>query len=226
VLKVLYSPIKAFEEIAETPNFKGPLLIFALTMLATAGAQYVSASKIFLQTNGEYVSLLTLTSFSGLVISFLINTAIHFFINWLMYAAVLFLIIKVLRIKTGPWAVFYIIIGYVFSVTIVYVLANIALSSALPSVNLPPAAWKAWDPQATDEEAEAAREIINQKLQENWHPLWTFQALPYLSYAIDVWTAALCAVAIRSSYEVTWSKAIGISAIASVIVLFLRTFIP
>jgi len=226
VLRVLYSPIKAFEEIAKAPNFRGPLLIFALTMLATAGVQYVSASKIFLETNGKYVCLLTLTSFSGLVVSSLINTAVHFFINWLMYAAALFLIIKVFHIKTHPWVVFYVIIGYVFSVTLVYVLVNIALISALPSINLPPVAWKAWDPQATNEEAKAAREIINQKLQENWHPIWTFQALPYLSYAIDVWTAALCAVAIRSSYEVTWSKAIVISAIASVIVLFLRTFMP
>jgi len=226
VLRVLYSPVRAFEEIAETPNFKGPLLIFALIMLATAGAQYVSASKILLETNGEYVCLFTSTSFGGLVVSSLINTAVHFFINWMMYAAVLFLIIKVSRIKTGPWAVFYVIIGYVFSVTIVYALANIALISALPSINLPPVAWKAWDPQATNEEAQAAREIINQKLQENWYPLWAFQALPYLSYAIDVWTAALCAIAIRSSYEVTWSKAIAISAIATVIVLLLRTFIP
>ena len=226
MLRVLYSPIRAFEEIAKTPNFKGPLLIFALTMLATAGAQYVSASKILLETNGEHVCLLTSTSFGGLVVSSLVNTAVHFFINWVMYAALLLLIIKVFRIKTDSWTVFYVIVGYVFSVTIVYVLADIALISTLPSLNLPPVAWKAWDPQATNEEAKAALEIINQKLQENWYPLWAFQALPYLSYAIDVWTAALCAVAIRSSYEVTWSKAIAISAIASVIVLFLRIFIP
>jgi len=225
VLRVLYSPIKAFEEIAQTPNFKGPLLIFALIMLTTAGTQYISASKMFLQFNGEYVSLLTSTSFGGLVISSLIKTAFHFFINWMMYAALLFLIIKMSRIETEPWTMFYIIIGYVFSVTIVYVLVNAALISALPSINLPTLAWKAWDPQATSEEAKAAVEIINQKLQENWYPLLAFQALPYLSYAIDVWTAALCAVAIRSSHEVTWGKAIVISAIASAIALFLRTFI-
>lgn len=225
MLRVLYSPVRAFEEIAKTPNIKGPLLIFALTMLAAAGAQYVSASKISLETNGEYICLLTSTPFGGLMVSSLINTAFHFFINWIMYAAVLLLITKVFRIKTGSWAVFYVIIGYVFSVTIVYVLANAALISALPSLNLPTVAWKAWDPQATNEEAKAAREIINQKLRENWYPLWAFQALPYLSYAIDVWTAALCAVAIRSSYEVTWSKAIAVSAIASAIVLSLRTLL-
>jgi len=225
VLRVLYSPVRAFEEIAKTPSFKGPLLIFALIMITTAGAQYISASKIFLQFNEGYVSLLTFTSFGGLVVPYRINTAFHFFINWIMYAAILFLIIKMSRIETKPWTMFYILIGYVFSVTIVYALANAALISALPSINLPTPAWKAWDPQATSEEAKAAVDVINQKLQENWYPLWAFQALPYLSYAIDVWTAALCAVAIRSSHEVTWSKAIVISAIASAIVLILRTFI-
>ena len=225
VLRVLYSPVRAFEEIAKTPSFKGPLLIFALVMITTAGAQYISASKIFLQFNERYVSLLTFTSFGGLVVPYLINTALHFFINWIMYAAVLFLTIKISRIKTEPWTMFYIRIGYVFSVTIVYILVNAALISALPSINLPTLAWKAWDPQATSEEATVAVEVINQKLQENWYPLLAFQALQYLSYAIDIWTAALCAVAIRSSHEVTWSKAIVISAIASAIVLILRTFI-
>lgn len=225
MLRVLYSPVRAFEEIAKTPNFKGPLLIFALIMITTAGAQYISTSKIFLETNGEYVCLLTSTSFGGLVVSSLIKTAFHFCINWIMYAAVLFLTIKVFRIETKPWTMFYILIGYVFSVTIVYALANAALISALPSINLPTPAWKAWDPQATSEEAKAAVDVINQKLQENWYPLWAFQALPYLSYAIDIWTAALCAVAVRSSHEVTWSKAIVISAIASAILLILRTFI-
>lgn len=225
VLRVLYSPVRAFEEIAKIPSFKGPLLIFALIIITTAGAQYISASKIFLQFNEGYVSLLTFTSFGGLVVPYLINTAFHFFINWIMYAAILFLIIKMSRIETEPWTMFYILIGYVFSVTIVYALANAALISALPSINLPTPAWKAWDPQATSEEVKAAVDVVNQKLQENWYPLWAFQALPYLSYAIDVWTAALCAVAIRSSHEVTWSKAIVISAIASAIVLILRTFI-
>jgi hypothetical protein len=46
VLKTLYSPIKAFEEIVKKPDVKGPLLILVLILLLTAGLQYASASKI------------------------------------------------------------------------------------------------------------------------------------------------------------------------------------
>jgi len=49
VLRVLYSPVEAFKEIVKKPTIKGPLLIFLLVLLTTAGAQYVSASKLFLE---------------------------------------------------------------------------------------------------------------------------------------------------------------------------------
>ncbi len=44
-LKVLYSPLKAFEEIVKKPTVKGPLLVLALTLLATAVLQSIVASK-------------------------------------------------------------------------------------------------------------------------------------------------------------------------------------
>lgn len=47
VLKTLYSPIKAFEEIVKKPDVKGPLLILVLILVLTTGSQYASASKIF-----------------------------------------------------------------------------------------------------------------------------------------------------------------------------------
>jgi len=46
VLKVLYSPVKAFEEIVKKPRVKGPLLILALTLLATVVLQSVVYSKL------------------------------------------------------------------------------------------------------------------------------------------------------------------------------------
>lgn len=47
VLKTLYSPIKAFEEIVKKPDVKGPLLILVLILVLTTGSQYASASRIF-----------------------------------------------------------------------------------------------------------------------------------------------------------------------------------
>lgn len=45
MFRVIYSPIKAFKEIVKKPSIKGPLLIFLLVLLVSAGAQYISASK-------------------------------------------------------------------------------------------------------------------------------------------------------------------------------------
>lgn len=47
---VLYSPLKAFEEIVKKPNVKGPLLVLVLVLFAAAVAQYVNTSKIFVET--------------------------------------------------------------------------------------------------------------------------------------------------------------------------------
>ncbi len=44
-MEVLYSPVKAFEEIVKNPTVKGPLLILALTLLATVVLQSIVASK-------------------------------------------------------------------------------------------------------------------------------------------------------------------------------------
>lgn len=49
IFKVLYSPLEAFKEIIKKPDVKGPILILLITVLVTAGAQYISASKTFFE---------------------------------------------------------------------------------------------------------------------------------------------------------------------------------
>jgi hypothetical protein len=49
IFRVLYSPLEAFKEIAKKPDVKGPMLILLITVLVTAGAQYISASKTFFE---------------------------------------------------------------------------------------------------------------------------------------------------------------------------------
>ena len=49
VLKTLYSPVKAFEDIVKKPDVKGPLLILALILIVTAGLQYSIASKVSIE---------------------------------------------------------------------------------------------------------------------------------------------------------------------------------
>lgn|GEM_PF-1655908 len=49
VFKVLYSPMKAFEEIGEKPSVKGPILILLITLPLFVSIQYSSTSKFFLE---------------------------------------------------------------------------------------------------------------------------------------------------------------------------------
>lgn len=50
VLRVIYSPMKAFKEIAKKPSIKGPILILLLTLPFVIVIQYSSTSKFFLET--------------------------------------------------------------------------------------------------------------------------------------------------------------------------------
>lgn len=49
VFKVLYSPMKAFEEIGKKPSVKGPILILLITLPLFVSIQYSSTSKFFLE---------------------------------------------------------------------------------------------------------------------------------------------------------------------------------
>lgn len=50
ILKVLYSPFRAFEEIVKEPNIKGPLLILLITLPITFAIQQISSTKFFIET--------------------------------------------------------------------------------------------------------------------------------------------------------------------------------
>lgn len=225
IFKVLYSPVKAFEEIVENPDIKGPFLILALTLLATAGMQYVSASKMFIKTEtpGEYVSLFTIDVFKESTINFLIGTSYLFGRNWLTYTFILFMIIKAFREETGPWRALFIVVGYTFVVTIIYALASTLLISTLPAVELPLKAW----PPATEEEAK----IVDELIYQTWSPTWAYKLGIFLNYTINllygysVWTVALTIIAIRFLSELSWRKAISISAISYVIYFYFSAFL-
>lgn len=49
IFKVLFSPMKTFEEIVKKPNIKGPILILLIMLPITLGGQYISGTKFFLE---------------------------------------------------------------------------------------------------------------------------------------------------------------------------------
>jgi len=49
IFKVIYSPFKAFKEIAEKPKYAGPILIMILFVLAHTGCAYTAMSKTYVE---------------------------------------------------------------------------------------------------------------------------------------------------------------------------------
>lgn len=50
ILKVIYSPVKAFDSIVKKPDIRGPLIILTLILVSAAIEHYVLASKVLLAT--------------------------------------------------------------------------------------------------------------------------------------------------------------------------------
>ncbi len=156
----------------------------------------------------KYVSPLETGAFSGAIIPILIQAAVPFSMNWILWAGILLMVAKVFREEVGPWTVFFVIIGHVFIATVVYTIASAVPLSTLPALNLP---LKADD--------------INVLIYEMWSPYLAYQVWLYLPLVGEVWIAVLCAIAIRLLRGITWGKAASISVIAFAIRFILRFFL-
>jgi hypothetical protein len=221
IFRVLYSPVKAFEEIAQAPDVKGPLLILLITLLASASAQYISSSKTLLQEKEEsstYIPLTTTDLFHKQLISTLTDTTFRFFLNWLLYGITFLPILKLFKAKEGPWTQLFILIGYTFIVAAVFLIIRAILIATFPPISFN---FQTWTQAFLEREPEAQNRML-QEFEKHWVTLPAFQIGSYLFVAVETWTTTLSAVAIHFLREVSWTKSLIISAIASAISLFLR----
>ncbi len=163
----------------------------------------------------KYVPFIESDSFGNLILPSLISEAVFFFINWVVYAGILLLTVKLFQEKSGPWQRFLIIIGYVFIANVVYILASAVLLATLPTLKLPIQTW----PPETAEELYALQVMI----QDNWYPALTYQLGALLPYLVDGWIALLLAVVIRSLCDTSWKKAVAIAIVAAVLSFFVTT---
>ena len=218
ILKVLYSPVSAFKQIIQRPDIKGPIIILILVLIATVGRQYAVGSKIFIQTDSEeYVSLLATNLVGGFVGGSLITSAIDFFLVWILYTGIILVIGVAFREKVGSRRTLFTVLGYIFIVTVVSILISALLISTFPTVNFPVSSW----PPAT--EAEAIR--VDNLMKDFWYSTLAFQLVFYISFLMDIWAAALCAVSIRFLGELTWRKAIMFSVATYIIIFLLRAIL-
>jgi len=215
--EVLVSPIKAFKKITQNPNLIGLLLIGGLFLLAAATAEYGRASKIFLDTETQPVSLLNSDFFGRNLVSVLFQSAFSFLLNWIMYAGVLLLMIRVFREKGGPWRPFFIAVGYAFFILVIYVAINALLVLTLPEIHFQMSIWSSETPEDIA--------MINQTFNDVWGPTLAAQAVNYLSLVFQFWLVALGAIAVHASSEIKWEKAIVISVVAYFASVFLTAFL-
>ena len=221
-LKVIVSPFKVFKDIAQNPDFKGIILIAGLVVLATACETYLSSSKVFLSINGIPTSFLNSSMFSSFIVSVLTQNVLLFAFNWLIYAGVLFLVMRVFGQKGAAWQSFFILVGYAFSIMIVQWAVSAVLFATLPEIHF--SNLSTWPPSTQDEAA-----IANAGIQEFWVSTPAYQTLFYLINPliniIDIWLVILCVIIVHASSEVTWGKAAMISVTAFILRFLLKTFI-
>ncbi len=219
VFRVLYSPFKAFQKLAKTPDVKGPVFILLITLLASLSAQYVNSSRTLIETekgSQVYVPISATYIFSDQLAPALIEATFRFFLNWLIYGVAFLLVLKLFKAKEGAWHHLFIIIGYTFIVAAIFILVNVIIVSTFPTVRLEFDVWNG----ASEGNEEMFSQMV-QKYEQAWGSLFVYKLRPYLLMVNATWTAALGAIAVHFLREVSWNKALVISAIVSVIGWFL-----
>ncbi|UCC58178.1 MAG: hypothetical protein JSW14_07470 [Candidatus Bathyarchaeum sp.] len=156
----------------------------------------------------KYVSFIELGGFGGVIQVALINLALPFVINLILWSGILIIVGKLFQEDLGKWSVFFVIFGYAFIATFVYTIVNGLAISTLPPLNLP------LDPTAA-----------NAAINELWTPLIAYQLSGYIPLIGEVWIAGLGAVVVRLMRETTWGKAATIAAVAFGIRFLLRMFL-
>ena len=170
---------------------------------------------------GKYVSPLESDILNIMLINALTGSATDFIVRWILYAGLLLLLIKIFGGETGLWRVLFNAVGYAFAVTMIYIAVDALLISTLPPLSFP---LRAWSPVAGEEEIGFT--LWNQIIQSNWRNTLAYNLRYYLPYVIHTWTVALGSIAIHFTHELTWKKAVPISAMAYLMLIFLKALIP
>ncbi len=170
---------------------------------------------------GKYVSPLESDILGVMLINALTGSATDFIVRWILYAGLFLVLIKIFEGETGLWRVLFNVTGYVFIVTMVYIAVDALLISLLPPLSFP---LRAWSPIAGEEGIGFA--LWNQTIQDGWGMTLAYNSRRYLPYFIHMWTTALGSIAIHFTHDFSWKKAIPISVMAYLMLVFVRALLP
>ena len=160
-----------------------------------------SSAELTLKIDGlffrRYSSPIINGDFSSAFPSILFQVVLNFAMSWILWAGILIIVAKLFNEDLGQWNTFFVVIGYSFIATVVYILINLLPLSSLPSLNIP-----------LDVNA------LNALLEVSWRPLLAYQLWLYIPVIGEVWIAVLGAIAVHVKKEMTWNKAATIAAVA------------
>jgi hypothetical protein len=140
-----------------------------------------------------------------------INAVMQFVVQWVAFGASLYIILRMTKTKTA-WKPLLVIAGFALITLVIQGLANTTTVAALPPIKYSlkvlggvPGEWE-------DSYTQALGSLV--------------QVLWYIEKVIYVWAIALCAIALHSMPEFSWTKSILVSTLAYVIsLLVMRLFV-
>ena len=182
----------------------GFLLVIALNVATQVSILCVNASKIFLHSGAQSISLLGSDLFGGSLLSSLLQSPIGFILTWVTYAAILFLLARFFsQKKSFPLNSFLVISGYIFVVLAISNVIQVVLFSFLPEIHFDSSLWYSGTPE------DAVR--ISDSFNAVWGPSLAFRVADYLGLGFMFWLVGMGAMLVNVSHEIKLVTAIVLS---------------
>jgi len=168
--------------------------------------------------HGLYKSGLEVAGFSSLFINFdypysMLNAFMQFTIQWVILGGLLYLVPKMFGVKT-TWKPLLIVAGFIMMVYFIRLAVFAGVHAASPTIQYPLAFLGGVEGEWQNASVQAFQPVSAY-----------YQALWYIDKVAWVWTGALCAIALRLMFELSWIKSILASVSVCALYLILMLFL-
>ena len=167
------------------------------------------SANLTMKIDGLFFRIFASSIERGTIYIEFVSVIIQAGITWVIWAGLLILVAKLFNEDLGKWNVFFIIIGYVFVVTVVTNIVTAVLASNLPELTYL---------------LDATSTYYYARNSDAWVSNVAYQLLTPLLWIGYIWTTALSALVIRQLKEVTWGKALTIAVVAFAARILLSAF--
>jgi hypothetical protein len=186
----------------DSPNWEQITGVELKLVWADSANLNVNVDGLFFRTFANSVEM-------GTVYIEFISVIIQAGMTWVVWGGLLIIVAKLFNEDLGKWNVFFIIIGYVFIVTVITNIITGIVATTLPELTY------VLDSTSTYYFARNA---------ESWAKTWGYQLLTPLIWVGYIWTTGLSAIIIHEMKEIPWGKALTIAVIAFAARLLLSAF--